>query len=269
MLESKYVMVGNIKTHYYEAGSGFPLVLLHSGEYGASAKNSWEYNIKALSEHFHVYALDIIGYGYTDKVFSFDDASAFRVDHITQFLKTMCIDEAYFMGNSLGGGMILSIATTDNPVWPIKKALTISGGGPNHPEAHEVLNNYDCTKEYMKKIHNYLFHNDEWKTDEYVEKRYQASLIPGAWETASAARLASPVAEKKELVIPDYSKIDIPVMVCAGDNDQLKYPDYAKKLQETIPNAEVHIFEDCGHCAHIEYANKFNELAINFFLQDK
>src|SRR5690625_531236 len=177
----------------------------------------------------------------------------------------MCIEEAYFMGNSLGGGMILSVATQDNTVWPIKKALTISGGGPNYPEAHEVLNNYDCTKEYMQKIHDYLFFNEKWKTEEYVEKRYQASIIPGAWETASAARLRSPVAEKKELVIPDYSKIDIPVMVCAGDNDRLKYPDYAKKLKDTIPGAEVQIFENCGHCAHIEYADKFNKLAIDFF----
>lgn len=263
-MESKFVQVGQIKTHYLEAGSGEPLVLLHSGEYGASANNSWEFNIEALSEHFHVFALDMIGYGNTDKLFRFDNPAALRVQHITDFLKTMCIEEASFIGNSLGGGMILSVATQEHPVWPIKKIITISGGGPNNPKAHEVLNNYDCTFEYMKTIHGFLFYDDKWKTDEYVQQRYDASLIPGAWETASAARLFSPVAKKKELKIPDYTKIKVPVMIVAGDHDELKFPEYAQKLGDTIPNSTVHMVEQCGHCAHIEKADQFNELAITF-----
>ena len=119
MFQSKYVMVGNIRTHYLEAGEGEPLMLLHRGEYGASAVNSWEYNIEALSKHFHVYALDMVGFGNTDKLYSFDDAQAFRLNHIREFMRVMCIQEASFIGNSVGGGMILSVAAQDQPILPI------------------------------------------------------------------------------------------------------------------------------------------------------
>jgi pimeloyl-ACP methyl ester carboxylesterase len=263
-MKSKFVQVGNVKTHYIEAGSGEPLILLHGAEYGGSAMNSWEYNIPELSKHFHVFAVDIVGFGHTSKIFNFDDAAAFRLQHIKEFLKVMCIDEAYFIGNSLGGGMTLFAAAQDVPLWPIKKIITISGGGPNRKEAHDVLNHYDCTFEYMKKIHDYLFYNDKWKTDEYVRKRYETSLIPGAWEAASAARFKSPLAKEKELVIPDYSKVKVPVLICAGDHDRLKRDDYAESLKAKIPHAQVKIFKDCGHCAQIEYADEFNRLAIEF-----
>lgn len=265
MIYSKYAMIGNIRTHYLEAGQGEALVLLHSGEYGSNASISWEYNIEALSKHFHVYAIDMIGYGYTDKLYSFDNAAALRIQHITEFLRTFCIEEASFAGNSLGGGMILSVAAQENPVWPIKKILTISGGGPNRPEAHDFLGKYDCTKEFMKQIVDMMFVNEPWTSDEYVEKRFHASLIPGHWEALSAARLKSPATVEKPLKVPDYSNVKVPVLICAGDRDPLKHPDYAEKLHASLSNSRVYTFENCGHSAQIEYAERFNQLAIDFF----
>ena len=120
MFQSKYVMVGNIRTHYLEAGEGEPLILIHSGEYGGSAENSWEYNIEALSKHFHVYALDMVGFGHTDKLFNFDDPQAFRLNHIREFMQVMCINEASFMGSSVGGGMLLAVAAQEQPICQLK-----------------------------------------------------------------------------------------------------------------------------------------------------
>src|SRR5206468_2404416 len=51
---SRYVMVGPIRTHYLEAGTGEPLILLHSAEFGGRAEFSWRYNIATLAERFHV-----------------------------------------------------------------------------------------------------------------------------------------------------------------------------------------------------------------------
>lgn len=268
MFQSKYVMVGNIRTHYLEAGEGEPLILIHSGEYGGSAENSWEYNIEALSKHFHVYALDMVGFGHTDKLFNFDDPQAFRLNHIREFMQVMCINEASFMGSSVGGGMLLAVAAQEQPILPIKKLIVISGGGPIDLEAFGILTKYDCTKEYMEKVLDLIFYEDKWKSGEYLEKRYESSLIPGAWEAASAARLKSPVAKEKERHIPDYGKIKVPVLICGGENDKLKYPDYAEKLQSSIPNSQAKMFGKCRHNAHIEHAEEFNELALEFLLNN-
>jgi 2-hydroxymuconate-semialdehyde hydrolase len=33
-VQSRFVVAGGLKTHFLEAGDGFPVVLLHSGEFG-------------------------------------------------------------------------------------------------------------------------------------------------------------------------------------------------------------------------------------------
>src|SRR5688500_5113141 len=108
--QHRIVRVGDIKTHFLEAGSGPDLVLLHGGEYGASAEITWRSNIAALATHFHVVAPDILGWGQTDKIYSFSDPAGLRIKHLQRFLETLGIGKAYFVGNSAGGGLILRSA---------------------------------------------------------------------------------------------------------------------------------------------------------------
>src|SRR5258707_8384987 len=101
------IVVGDIKTHFLEAGSGPDLVLLHGGEYGASAEITWRANIEALAKRFHVVAPDILGWGQTDKVYSFSDPAGLRIKHLQRFFEALGIGKAHFVGNSAGGGVIL------------------------------------------------------------------------------------------------------------------------------------------------------------------
>jgi pimeloyl-ACP methyl ester carboxylesterase len=56
----------------------------------------------------------------------------------------------------------------------------------------------------------------------------------------------------------------VPVLVTAGEHDLLREPGYWQGLRDSIPNAEVYVFEEARHCAHIEHADRFNELALGF-----
>jgi len=80
-VRSRFVVVDGIRTHYLEAGDGFPVALLHSGEYGASAELSWEHNIGALAGHFRVVAPDWLGFGQAER-FNLD-----AVEFLTRCLK--------------------------------------------------------------------------------------------------------------------------------------------------------------------------------------
>ncbi|HYK81371.1 MAG TPA: alpha/beta fold hydrolase, partial [Micropepsaceae bacterium] len=128
-IESKFVLVEGMRTHYLEGGRGVPVVLLHSGEFGASAELSWEFTLPALAEHFHVIAPDWLGFGESAKLFSFDDMRTLRVHHIAAFLKTLGITSAHFIGNSMGGGMLANVAAMDRPCWPIERMILASAGG--------------------------------------------------------------------------------------------------------------------------------------------
>src|SRR6266511_1301458 len=98
------IIAGDVKTHFLEAGSGGPdLILLHGGEYGASADITWRHNIAALAERFHVIAPDSLGWGHTEKIYSFSDPAGLRIRHLQRFLETLGICKAFFVGNSAGG----------------------------------------------------------------------------------------------------------------------------------------------------------------------
>jgi 2-hydroxymuconate-semialdehyde hydrolase len=268
MYRSHFVRAGGIMTHYLEAGEGFPLVLLHSGEFGGCSELSWERNIYALAQHFRVIAPDWAGFGKTEKVFSFDNMWKYRVDHITAFLRVMGIERAHFMGNSMGGTMLLStIARKDCP-WPVEKAVVISGGGdvPEN-EARNVLNSYDGTRDHMRRIVEVMFVNPAIRNDEeYIDRRHQLSIEPGAWECTAAVRFKAPwrQASGGMPAKPDYSDVRIPVLLVTGAQDPLRAPGFGPRLQRDVPGAQLHVFENAAHCPHIDEAEGFNSIAIDF-----
>ncbi len=266
--KSHYVRAGGIMTHYIEAGEGFPVVLLHSGEFGGCCELSWERNIGALSKHFRVVAPDWAGFGKTDKVFSFDNMWNYRIDHITQFLHTLGITSAHFMGNSMGGTMLLStIARRDCP-WPVAKAVVISGGGdvPDN-DARKILNTYDGTRDHMRRIVEVMFSNPTVnKDDAYIDRRHQLSIAPGAWECTAAVRFKAPWREPASFAMakPDYSDVKCPVLLVTGAKDPLRMEGFGPKLQKEVPGAQLHVFENASHCPHIDEAEAFNTIAVNY-----
>ncbi len=183
-----------MRTHYLEGGRGAHVVLLHSGEFGGCAELSWQFTAPALAEHFHIVAPDWLGFGESAKIFSFDDMRGLRVRHIALLLTTLGIDRAHFIGNSMGGGMLVGVAAQETPIWPIDKMILASAGGfaPVN-EARQILNSYDGTREHMKRILQTTLAHSPLRNDEaYLEKRHRLSLVPGSWECTAAARFRRP-----------------------------------------------------------------------------
>ena len=264
------VTVAGIRTHYLEAGEGPDLVLLHSGEFGGCTELSWERTIPALAEHFHVLAPDWLGYGQTEKLFSFDDMRERRERHIADFVRTMGVERAHFIGNSMGGTMLLAAAAHAPPPWPMDRIVVVSGGGdvPDN-DARRVLNSYDCTREHMRRIVETMFVDPAIRSDEaYIDRRFALSTVPGAWECTAAARFKAPHrAAPTSKVRPsstDYSAVSVPVLLVTGAKDPLRAPDFGPSLQRMVPGAELLVIPEAGHCPHIERPDLFNQAVIEF-----
>jgi pimeloyl-ACP methyl ester carboxylesterase len=264
--QSKFIEFEGLRTHYWEAGKGFPLVLLHSGEFGGCAELSWEWNLPALVQHFRVIAPDWIGFGMSAKVFSFDDMVTLRIRHIGGLLKTLKIHRAHFIGNSMGGGVLARVAATDEPSWPIERMILASAGGfaPVN-ETRQLLNSYDGSREHMKRILEATLLVSPLRSDEaYLERRHRLSLVPGSWECTAAARFRRPGLKAREREETDYRKIRCPTLIVAGGKDPLREPGYAHGLQAEIPGSELAVFEEAGHFPHIDFPERFDKLAIEF-----
>jgi pimeloyl-ACP methyl ester carboxylesterase len=271
-VRSRFIVVDGVRTHYLECGDGYPVILVHSGEYGASAEISWEYNIDALARCFRVVAPDWLGFGQTDKIFDFAGGAKRRVSHLRRFLDAMDITSAFFVGSSFGASTLAREAALPEPVLPIDALVLSAGGGfvPDNQARRDILD-YDCTLESMRRIVSVLFTSPRWADDkEYVRRRHESSLTPGAWEAAAAARFRSPVApERSNIGQQDrtaYERITCATLVVAGADDKLRLPGYADEIAARIPRSELHVYEGCGHLPHIERAGLFNEHAVRFLL---
>jgi pimeloyl-ACP methyl ester carboxylesterase len=266
---SRFVLAGGIRTHFLEAGQGEPLILLHSAEFGGRAEFSWEYTIPALAERFHVLAPDIAGFGRTEKVFNFSDRAGFRVRHIRAFMEALCIDSAHFMGNSFGGSIIQTVAAQPNPAWNIRSIVSVSGGGfaPDN-DARKVLTHYDGSRDGMREILKVLFYDERWWSEERVERHWRASIEPGSWEACTAPRLAVPGQEKGfGSERGDPSQIKVPILIVGGDQDLLREPGVWEDLHSKISQSELKVFSPARHCPHIEFADEFNRLALDFLIR--
>jgi pimeloyl-ACP methyl ester carboxylesterase len=274
MKEGRYCLVDGIRTHYFEAGSEHrgrrpSVLLLHSAEYGGAAEFSWEFNIDALAQRFHVVAPDHLGFGLTDKIFDFNGQFERRITHISRFLEVLGIERVHVIGSSMSGGMSLAVAARKAPDWPIVTLTVCSGGGdaPDN-EARRILNTYDGTSEHMRRIVEVMFVDRKWPDDAaYVERRWEMAALPGAWEATSAARFRAPfrgAPARRERDNIAYNAIRVPTLVFAGRLDPLRKPGYTDEFVPLIAGARLHVFAQAAHMGNIECAEEFNARVLQF-----
>lgn len=271
---SRYVEVDGIRTHYLDAGEGPAIVLFHSGEFGGSAETSWEYLIPTLARNFRVIAPDWLGFGKTAKIHDFDSKRGRMLSHMVRFVQVMALDKAHFVGNSMGATFLLQIAAERPCRLPIDRVVAISGGGfiPDNEERRRLLD-YDGTEEGMAGLLAAIFEDPVWYRDrEYVRRRHELSIAPGAWEAIAAARFRSPLAPvRTEFGGADrtpYENITAKTLIVAGERDRLRLPGFAHDLAARIPGAHASVLPNTGHCPNIERSDEVGKLITDFLSSD-
>ena len=106
MPQDRYIKIGDVNTRYWAEGDkGSNVVLIHG--LGASA-DIWMHNISALAEGYRVYAPDLVGFGRSDKP-EVKYSPSYMAAFINDFMTALNIKDACLIGQSLGGGIALSI----------------------------------------------------------------------------------------------------------------------------------------------------------------
>lgn len=266
--ERKTLMVDGLATGYLEAGAGEPVVLLHGGEFGASAEIAWENTIDALARHHRVLAPDMLGFGKSAKVVDFVDGRGMRIRHVARFCDVLGVASAHFVGNSMGAINLLVDTTSAKPLLPVRSLVAICGGGDIQRNEHVgALYDYDATIEAMRAIVAALFADAAYPADDaYVRRRYDSSIAPGAWESLAAARFRRPGldAPATPSSVRAYERIEVPVLVVEGGADKLLPSGWAAQIAGQIAGATSSVVPGVGHCPQIEAPDAVNELLLNF-----
>ncbi len=263
----KNIDVDGIATNYIEAGEGAPLILLHGSGPGVTAYANWRGVIPEFSQHFHCYAPDTLGFGYTDFP---ADISHFQMDrwvaHLIGFMDALGIDKAHLIGNSYGGALTLALATRHPD--RVDHIVLMGSAGLDFPmsDGLDQVWGYTPSLDNMRDLMRIFAHNPNLVTEEIVRSRYEASIRPGAQE--SFGRLFPEPRQRwlTELAAGEDNLAAMPhrTLIVHGREDRIVPFGRSVRFHELIPNSDLHIFGECGHWTQIEKRDAFVELVVPF-----
>jgi 2-hydroxymuconate-semialdehyde hydrolase len=260
------ISVQGLDTHYLEAGEGAPLVLLHGGEFGGSAELAWERVIDKFARSRRVIAPDILGFGHSAKVVDFVDGRTWRLKHLAALCERLGVERADFVGNSMGGAMLLADAASDSPLLQARALVSICGGGESEDNDHmAALMSYDATVEGVRRILEAMFADRAYAADEeYVRRRFESAMLPGAWEAVASARFRRPGHRSSGQGGVDHSRINARTLLVEGGSDKLKPAGWAERLAAQLPRGTAATIADVGHCPQIERPDELASLVLKF-----
>jgi pimeloyl-ACP methyl ester carboxylesterase len=101
-----YVQTGDIKTRYREWGtSGTPIVLLHGF---VESADTWQPTARLLARDHRVYALDLDGFGYTQRVAPY--STAHDTMQVLDFIRALHLSHPILVGHSSGAAVAGAVA---------------------------------------------------------------------------------------------------------------------------------------------------------------
>lgn len=265
----KTVTANGIATNYLEAGSGEPLVFIHGSGPGVTAYANWRLCLPLLSDRFHCYAPDMVGFGFTERPEGIEYGLQAWVDQLLGFLDALGLEKVSLVGNSFGGAIALRFAV-DHPDRLNRIVLMGSVGVPFAiTEALDAAWGYEPSLEGMRRMLDYFAYSRELVTDELAQVRYEASIRPGFQESFSAMFPAPRQRWVDAMATPDdqIAGIRQPTLIVHGRDDQVIPLATSIRLNELIDDSELHVFGRCGHWTQIEKAAPFSELVGNFLIR--
>lgn len=270
-LTSKFVETASYRTHYVEAGSGLPLVLIHGGGAGADGLGNWQHCIPYLAEHFRVIAYDLVGFGKSDSPdpasFPYDRES--RLEQAIALIEALDIAPVNIIGNSMGSVVALGVAMKRPEL--LAKIVLMSSAGLNRsvPPAIAASANYDFSLEAMRRIVRGLT-RPEFEIDEDLV-RYRFDLLDGKPEKkASYLRTMGVIIETNGIGYEEaeIASVKTEALVFHGRDDKVIPLSEALRQLELLSEGHGYLVPHCGHWAMIEQPETLARMSRQFLLPD-
>lgn len=246
-------------THYHELGEGTPILFLHGSGTGVTAAANWWNNLPSIAEEYRCIAIDSIGYGQSITAPGTEYGIKEWVRHAVRVLDALGIEKIWIVGNSLGGWLAFQFAI-DFPE-RLLGIISMGTGGAKLTKALKGHSNPTLTPEGIRDTLELFVVDKTLVTDELVQLRYESALN----DTASD-RLKEVVTARdrdRDALPLDFdvlAKLDIPVLLIHGTNDRVIPVSRTWDILNVVPNADAHIFAQCGHWSQVERAAEFNQV---------
>lgn len=228
------------------------IILLH-GLFGNLS--NWDHVMKKFSKQFNILSPEIpLNFSVKGK-----DRLNSLVEYLNDIIEKEDLNKVTLVGNSLGGHIAL-LYTLQYPDKVDKLILTGSSGLFENGYFGSFLRIKDSN--YIKEKIKLTFYNKELATNSLIENIYQkiqnqatVLTIIGIAKNAQRSNLAN-----------HLRLIKVPTLLIWGLQDKITPISVAYEFYEKIPNARLHILNQCGHVPMMEQPLLFNEYLEEFLM---
>jgi pimeloyl-ACP methyl ester carboxylesterase len=275
----RVVTVGGRKTHYVVRGEGPPVVLVHGFFYHSYM---WKETIEALAPRFTCYALDLLGFGFSEKpeaprevCYGYDLWS----EHLEGFMAALGIARARLVGQSLGSGTILALGAR-RPDLVERAVLVCPAGIPNprdkensgnlllKPLVGEIATQLPGLAITKKILRDFFIHDAAKVTDAYAAEVARPAAIRG-----SAAAMLWIMRNVNlggiEEQVRAFGERKLRSMLIWGDKDAAIPVANCEKVAALITPERILIIERAGHNPHQERPEVANPAILAYLAEER
>jgi pimeloyl-ACP methyl ester carboxylesterase len=246
-----------------------PTVVLVHGF--ASALESWAGVIPALTKTHRVIALDLKGFGWTDRPEG-DYSPEAQAKMLLRLLEIRGVSKSAIVAHSWGSSIALA-ASLQAPervtklalydAWVYEEQLPTFFHWAHADGVGEALFSLYYKERADERI-ALAFFDHKFVTEKLVESVDDALERPGTL----AAALAAVRGQHYEDVEHRYRNIDKPTLLMWGREDIVTPLKYGERLARDLPGAKLIVYPRCGHFPMIEALSTSNRDLVQFLLAD-
>jgi pimeloyl-ACP methyl ester carboxylesterase len=275
--------------HYVKAGQGQqgrpPLLLVHG--FGASTDH-WRKNIAELQQDFEVWAIDLLGFGRSQKAEAAYGWELWR-DQIHDFITQVIGQPVVVAGNSIGGYICFALAATHpesvrglvslNSVGRFSDGSAPAGPAPSPSQkllgqAGKWLINQDAAtwllfkfvqrKAYIRKVLAQVYVNQSEVTPQLIDEIYRPACDEGA---ARVFALIFRAAAKGQTLDELMAQMRTPLLAIWGEGDPwVNCRARGEKYAQFYGDRLTQVYLNSGHCPHDDTPTEFNQALRDWVL---
>jgi pimeloyl-ACP methyl ester carboxylesterase len=269
--DTEYLELEGVWIRYNVIGGGPAVVLVHGW---LSSSRIWDQLAGRLAQRFTVYTLDLTGFGDSDK-----PLSGYGVRNGSRLLYAFCahfgLTHANVIGHDLGGAMAVKLAA-DHP--DVVGRLVVVSAPADEDQIDVPTMLWLATLPVIGPIFYAL-----GRVAHPVRRAWMRPFVADSDDltddVVGDAGRSTPAAVSKSLSIArrEISRgrlarqariIKIPILVVAGEEDQIVDPQSVGVWAGGVDKAEICLIDECGHLPMIERPAEFNAQILAFLTGD-
>jgi pimeloyl-ACP methyl ester carboxylesterase len=253
-----------ILTSYVKLGENqVPLLLLHGFD---SSLLEYRRLIPLLSHQHQVWAMDLLGFGFTERHLNLTYSPTTIKTHLYSFWQTLIQEPIILVGASMGGTTAIDFTLSYPQV--VKQLILIDSGGLVEPP---IISKFIFPPlDYLATgfLRNLKVRQNISK-NAYFDPRFanEDALICAALHLHCANWRKALISFSKSggygSYAPQLEQIQQPTLIIWGENDKILGTKFASQFAAAISHSKLVWIKECGHVPHLEKP----EITANYILE--